>query len=103
MFDLAKANIRTESQSELDQLVAFLKQQSALKIELSGHTDNIGTDTDNLTLSQERIKSVSPYLIKKGIPENRLQAKGCGESKPKATNDTEEGRQKNRRVEFKIL
>ncbi|QHT65959.1 OmpA family protein [Rhodocytophaga rosea] len=102
-FDLAKANLRNESQSELDQLVAFLKQQSALKIELSGHTDNVGSDTDNLTLSQERIKSVRTYLIKKGIPESRLQAKGCGESQPQASNDTEDGRQKNRRVEFKIL
>ena len=74
-----------------------------MNIELGGHTDNVGEDAANKTLSQNRVNSVMTYLTGKSIPPARLKAKGYGESKPIASNDTEDGRQQNRRVEFTIL
>jgi outer membrane protein OmpA-like peptidoglycan-associated protein len=74
-----------------------------LKIELGSHTDSKGSDEYNMRLSENRSKSVVDYLISKGISSSRLVAKGYGETKPIDTNDTEEGRQNNRRTEFKIL
>ncbi|MBC8112399.1 MAG: OmpA family protein [Verrucomicrobia bacterium] len=102
-FDFAKADLRIESQIELDRLVDFLQKNQIINIELTGHTDNIGSDAENLVLSNNRLKSVKNYLIQKGIAEVRLGSKGYGESKPILSNDTEEGRQHNRRVEFRIL
>lgn len=101
-FDLGKYNLRKESFSELNRLVKLLKTNSEISIDVIGHTDNQGDDGSNMTLSKNRAKSVVDYLIKNGINASRINAVGKGESKPVASNKTEEGRQKNRRVEFLI-
>ena len=101
-FDFNKSTLRPESVYELTQLINLLKETPNLKIELSGHTDNVGTASYNLKLSEERAKAVVDYLISKGINSSRLTYKGYGFEQPVATNDTEEGRQLNRRTEFKI-
>ena len=102
-FDFDKATLRPESTNELQRLVKLMKDNSSLKIEISGHTDSKGTKDYNLGLSENRAKAVVDYLVKEGIKVSRLSFKGYGESQPVATNDTEEGRQLNRRTEFKIL
>ncbi len=102
-FESGKWDLRTESYPELDRLVDFLRTNTGVRIALAGHTDNVGADASNLTLSQNRINSVEAYLVAKGIDKARLTAKGFGETRPIATNDTEEGRQQNRRVEFMIV
>jgi outer membrane protein OmpA-like peptidoglycan-associated protein len=102
-FDFGKYDLRPESYPELDRLAEFLKSNTSLRIELGGHTDNVGKDADNLTLSQNRVNSVMSYVASRGVDAARLTAKGYGETKPVNTNDTEEGRQQNRRVEFTIL
>lgn len=102
-FDHDQATLRKESVAELDRLIQLLEDLPRLKIEIAGHTDNSGSDSYNLKLSQRRAKSVVDFLIKKGIGQERLTAKGYGESKPIDTNETEEGKQKNRRTEFTIL
>jgi outer membrane protein OmpA-like peptidoglycan-associated protein len=84
-------------------LVSLLKAYPDMRIEIGGHTDAKGSDSYNLRLSENRAKSVVDYLVSKGLSENRLQYKGYGKMKPIDTNDTEEGRAKNRRVEFKII
>jgi outer membrane protein OmpA-like peptidoglycan-associated protein/tetratricopeptide (TPR) repeat protein len=101
-FDVGKAVLRPESNSELDRLAKLMKDVPGLKIEISGHTDNTGSATVNETLSQSRAEAVVTYLTSKGIPSSRLTAKGYGSSKPVATNNTDEGRQLNRRTEFEI-
>jgi outer membrane protein OmpA-like peptidoglycan-associated protein len=102
-FDFDKATIRPESANELDRLIKLLQDNPTLKIELGSHTDSKGSDEYNMKLSDNRSKSVVDYLITKGIPAGRLVAKGYGETKPIDTNDTDAGRQNNRRTEFKIL
>lgn len=102
-FDFDKATIRPESANELDRLIKLLTDNPTLKIELGSHTDSKGSDDYNQKLSQSRSQSVVTYLITKGISTDRLVAKGYGESAPIAKNDTEEGRQLNRRTDFKIL
>ncbi|PBQ32112.1 hypothetical protein CNR22_10125 [Sphingobacteriaceae bacterium] len=102
-FDFDKSTIKPESQSELNRLIKLLKDNPALKIELSSHTDDVGSDEYNTRLSFSRSNSVVDYLIAKGISPARLIPKGYGESAPIDKNDTEEGRQNNRRTEFKIL
>lgn len=102
-YDFDKATLRNESKSELERLVQLMNENKTMKIELSSHTDNKGTDQYNVKLSQARAQSVVDYLIEKGISKDRLVAKGYGESKAVALNDTGEGRQQNRRTEFKIL
>jgi outer membrane protein OmpA-like peptidoglycan-associated protein len=102
-FDFGKATLRPESYPELDRLLGYMAQNSKMKIELSGHTDNVGSDDANLKLSDDRAKAVVEYLISKGVEVERVVAKGYGKTKPVGTNDTEEGRQLNRRVEFTIL
>lgn len=102
-FDFAQATLRSESFQELDRVYNLLSDNGTIEIELSGHTDNVGSDEINNTLSQSRADAVKDYLVKKGINESRIISKGYGKSNPVATNDTEEGRQFNRRVEFKIL
>jgi outer membrane protein OmpA-like peptidoglycan-associated protein/dipeptidyl aminopeptidase/acylaminoacyl peptidase len=102
-YDFDKATLRSESMSELERLVLLLNENPTLAIELSSHTDDKGTDEYNQRLSQLRAQSVVDFLISKGIANSRLVAKGYGEIMPVATNDTEEGRQQNRRTEFKIL
>ncbi len=102
-FDFDKATLRPESTAELDRLTKMLNDIPTLKIEISGHTDNYGSDEYNLKLSADRAKAVVDYLISKGISSDRLTSAGYGESQPIATNETNEGRQKNRRTEFKVL
>lgn len=102
-FDFDKATIRPESANELDRLIKLLNDNPTLKIELGSHTDSKGSDDYNMRLSDSRSKSVVDYLITKGISAGRLVAKGYGETKPIDTNDTDAGRQNNRRTEFKIL
>ena len=101
-FDVGKAILRPESNSELDRLVKLMKDVPGLKIEISGHTDNTGSATINETLSQSRAEAVVTYLTSKGIASSRLTAKGYGSSKPVAPNNTDDGRQLNRRTEFEI-
>jgi OOP family OmpA-OmpF porin len=102
-FDFGKATLRAESFPELEELVSFLNNREEVKIEIAGHTDNVGKDADNLKLSQQRAESIRNYLIKKGIEGSRIIANGYGASLPIADNDTDEGRQKNRRTEVRIL
>ncbi len=102
-FDFDKATLRQESFPELDRVVELLNKNPNIKVEISGHTDSKGSDEYNKKLSHARAKSVVEYLISKGISAVRLTYKGYGEEQPVATNDTEEGRQMNRRVEFKVI
>ncbi len=102
-FDYDKATLRPESTAELDRLIALLNQYTRLKIEISGYTDNRGSQTYNQTLSEARSKSVVDYLVAHGIAAARLTYKGYGMGNPIATNETDEGRQLNRRTEFKII
>ena len=102
-FDFGKATLRETSFPDLNRIVDLLNKYADMTIEISGHTDNVGSDAANQALSQNRAKSVLDYLVSKGIAPERLVSKGLGEAKPVATNDTEEGRQKNRRVEFTIV
>lgn len=102
-FDFNKATLKEESFPELDRVIAFLKDNKNMQIEINGHTDNVGGDDYNLKLSDDRSKSVYDYLMSKGIDGARLKYKGYGETKPVSTNDTEEGKAMNRRVEFVIL
>ena len=102
-FDFAKYSLREESTSELGRLTQLLINTPTLRIEISGHTDNKGSAETNQKLSENRAKAVVDYLIQHGINSNRLEYKGYGFTQPIATNDNEEGRQLNRRTEFKIL
>jgi outer membrane protein OmpA-like peptidoglycan-associated protein/tetratricopeptide (TPR) repeat protein len=102
-FDTNKFDLKPESVAELQKLVDFLNVNPTLKIEISGHTDNVGNDELNQTLSENRAKAVYQYLVQNGINASRLQYKGYGKTQPIATNDTDEGRSKNRRTEFKII
>ncbi|MBI3501907.1 MAG: PD40 domain-containing protein [Bacteroidetes bacterium] len=102
-FDFNKSNIRKESNVELDKIVKLLKDKPEIHVEISGHTDNKGNEKQNQKLSQSRASAVMDYLVKKGISKTRLAAKGYGMSQPVASNDTDAGRQLNRRVEMKIL
>jgi outer membrane protein OmpA-like peptidoglycan-associated protein len=102
-FDFDKTSLTPESTPELDRVVNFLQQNSSIQVEIAGHTDNKGSDDYNLNLSQGRAQAVVDYLTDNGIDPGRLVAKGYGEGSPVATNDTEEGRQTNRRVEVKVI
>jgi len=102
-FDTNKFDLKTESLAELEKLVDFMNLNPTLKIEISGHTDNVGSDQTNQVLSENRAKSVYQYLVSSKIDASRLVYKGYGETQPIAANDTDEGRQKNRRTEFKII
>ena len=102
-FDSGKAELRSESFTELDKLQKLLSENPTLQVEISGHTDNVGKDTDNLALSQKRAAAVVAYLVEKGANAAHIKSIGYGETKPILSNDTEENRQLNRRIEMKIL
>lgn len=102
LFAQAKTDILPESYPELDLVVSFLKENPKIRIELMGHTDGRGVHADNVTLSQQRVNKVKEYLVSKGIEPRRISGKGFGGSKPIASNDTEDSRRINRRVEFVI-
>jgi outer membrane protein OmpA-like peptidoglycan-associated protein/tetratricopeptide (TPR) repeat protein len=101
-FDFNSFTLTNESKMVLDQLIEFLHENSSIHIEIQGHTDNIGNDADNLKLSENRAQSVYNYLITSNIHASRLTFRGYGKTMPVATNDTEEGRAKNRRTVFVI-
>ena len=102
-FDFDKWDLRPESFVELDRVVKLLKDNPAVAIEMSAHTDSYGSDEYNFKLSDNRARSVMEYILSKGIATDRITSHGYGETMPVAPNDTPENRQLNRRVEFKIL
>ncbi len=102
LFEQGKTNLLPQSYPELDVIVSFLKSNPSVKIELGGHTDNRGIAAQNVKLSHARVEKVKAYLVSKGVQGKRISGKGYGGSKPVASNDTEETRQLNRRVEFTI-
>ncbi len=102
-FRINKANLKLESYDILDEIVNLMKENPDLRIEVLGHTDNTGSRSINNRLSENRAKTVVSYLIEKGISSERLLAKGFGDSKPVASNRTDEGRKKNRRTEFSFF
>ncbi len=102
-FETGKADLKNESFPVLDELVAYLNRKDDERIEIGGHTDNVGKPAANILLSMERAKSVMAYLITKGIDANRLTAKGYGSAVPVVSNATAAGKAINRRTEVKIL
>ncbi|WMJ72052.1 OmpA family protein [Cytophagaceae bacterium ABcell3] len=103
-FDFNRASLQKESESELNKLLRIVKNNPRIKIEIQGHTDSKGTAEYNLDLSQRRAEGVVKWLVDKGVPSDRLIAKGYGLSRPLVSNDDEEeGRELNRRTEFLIL
>lgn len=102
-FETASAALKDASKVELNKLKEMLEQNPTVRIQLNGHTDNVGEDTDNLKLSNDRAYAVLNYLVAEGIAKERLQAKGYGETKPRASNESPEGRANNRRTEFEII
>lgn len=101
-FDFSKWALRPESYYELSKLVDTLKKYPKLEIIIQAHTDNVGSDIYNHNLSEKRASSVVQYLISQGVFSHQISSKGFGESTPLSTNDTYEGRQINRRIEFKV-
>ncbi|MFQ5447168.1 MAG: OmpA family protein [Saprospiraceae bacterium] len=102
-FETGSAALKNASLVELNRLRKLLKDNPALKIQINGHTDNVGTEADNLTLSENRAKAVYDFLVENGIDADRLRYKGFGEAWPIAPNDTKAGRRQNRRTEFVII
>ncbi|MFT3886496.1 MAG: OmpA family protein [Flavobacteriales bacterium] len=102
-FEFAKATLTPASEAELDKLVDLLTDYPLMRIEIEGHTDDVGSDAANLKLSDDRAKAVVDYLVKKKIGKERLTWKGYGETKPLKPNTSEENRALNRRVEFRVV
>lgn len=102
-FDTNKATIKPESQALLDASAEFFKQQPDLRSVIAGHTDSVGKDVSNLSLSKRRAEAVKAALIQRGVAAGRLQAIGLGETLPIASNSTDVGRAENRRVEFLLV
>lgn len=103
LFDYTKASLREESFSTLDRTIRLMNSLESLEIEISGHTDNISSAEHNQMLSEERAREVMKYLVRMGIDGERLKYKGYGFAQPVASNDSEKGRQLNRRTELKVL
>lgn len=102
-FDVDKFDLKEKSVTELQKILRFLKENPSLRVEISGHTDNSGSEAYNLQLSQKRAQAVYDYLVSHGVDRARLTPKGYGSNQPIADNTTEEGRQKNRRIQFKLI
>ncbi|MFL5308104.1 MAG: OmpA family protein [Polyangia bacterium] len=102
-FDTAKATIRPDSFAQLDAVVDFMVHKKNARVEISGHTDNVGNAKANKVLSEKRAEACRNYIVSKGVDKQRLDAIGFGDEHPIASNDTDEGRQKNRRIEAKEL
>ncbi len=102
-FAFASTELSNESYPELRRLVKFLKENPKVTFEVQGHTDNVGSAERNMELSNERAQKVADFLVGDGIEKNRMHVVGFGMTKPVASNSSAEGRQKNRRVEFKII
>ncbi len=103
LFKTNSAEIDKKSYAVLDAAVAVLQQFPEVRMEVQGHTDDVGDDAKNMTLSQDRAQSVVNYLISKGVAADRLVAKGYGETKPEVPNDSKENQSRNRRVEFQLI
>jgi outer membrane protein OmpA-like peptidoglycan-associated protein len=102
LFAFNQATLNSSASTNLDKLSVILKEYPDTDIEIQGHTDSKGTDEYNMTLSEKRASSVASYLRGKGISNSRIRTKGFGETAPVASNDTEDGRAQNRRVNFLI-
>lgn len=102
-FDTNKSNVKGTSATTLDKLAAIFNEYPNSNILIEGHTDSAGSDEYNFSLSQQRAESVTNYLIEKGLSSNRFSTKWYGEEQPKASNETAEGKAKNRRVELAIV
>jgi outer membrane protein OmpA-like peptidoglycan-associated protein len=103
LFEFGSAQLKSVSRLELDRLAKLLEENQQLRIQVQGHTDNIGSPKENQRLSEARAQAVFDYLVAAGIPAVRLNYKGFGETDPIAPNETEEGRKQNRRTEFIIV
>lgn len=101
-FDFDQARIEPGSRPTLDEIAAILRRHPDVKVVVLAHTCNMGSEEYNLDLSERRAKSVKAYLVKRGVPPPSIRFRGKGFSEPIASNDTEEGRVKNRRVEFRL-
>ncbi|HZB13566.1 MAG TPA: OmpA family protein [Chryseolinea sp.] len=102
-FDLDKYDLKSKSIPELQKIIRFMQENPQIKVEVSGHTDNLGQPAYNKQLSEKRAQSVYNYLVQQGIDKDRLVPIGYGQAKPLADNTSEQGRQQNRRIEFRIL
>ncbi|RDV16907.1 hypothetical protein DXT99_02030 [Pontibacter diazotrophicus] len=102
-FDTGKYNLERKSKTELNKLIKLLQQNEKVRLEIAGHTDDVGSDSDNKVLSERRAKAVVDYLSSNGISKDRLRYKGYGEAKPVQPNTSEENRQLNRRIEMLVL
>lgn len=102
-FELNKARLTEKSIKTISHIATLLKENPEVRVKIGGHTDDLGDDTHNLNLSQQRVDAVKNSLISMDISEHRIDAIGYGETQPLVSNDTEENRRKNRRVEFKIV
>ncbi len=101
-FDFDKSNIRKDAAPVLDEAAATLKAEGGVLVIVEGHTDSKGSDSYNEKLSERRASAVRDYLVKRGLPADRIKTEGFGESKPVASNDTDDGRAQNRRVELRV-
>jgi outer membrane protein OmpA-like peptidoglycan-associated protein len=102
-FNTGESTLRESSYETLKELKKLLEEKASLKVMIAGHTDSRGDKASNQKLSEARAQAVVDYLVKEGVDRSRLKAKGFGESRPIASNDTPEGRQKNRRTEVRVL
>lgn len=102
-FDFAKYDLKPEFRPVLDNLATTLNEYNQTRIEVTGHTDSVGSDAANMTLSQNRANSVAGYLGSRGVASSRMVVTGAGESRPVASNDTDAGRAENRRVEITLV
>ena len=102
-FDTGKSLLKTEEKTKLQGIINYLKDHPEQNVEISGHTDDVGTIEHNLELSDSRAKSVKNYFVSQGIVGSRMTTMGFGKSQPMATNESEAGKQENRRVEIKFI
>ena len=103
LFEQGLFTLMTGADAELDRVVDMLNKYPTMEILIGGHSDNQGEWESNMKLSADRVQTVKEYLVAKGIPDARIQTKAWGPSRPVASNETEEKRKLNRRVEFSIL
>ncbi|NOS91996.1 MAG: OmpA family protein [Cyclobacteriaceae bacterium] len=103
IFEMGRAVINSKSYSSLDEVVAMMKDNTKVVIQLEGHTDNIGNAEKNMKLSQDRVEAVKKYLVSKGIDKNRVKTKAFGGTQPLSNERTEEAKALNRRVEMRVL
>jgi OOP family OmpA-OmpF porin len=102
-FEFDKTRLRPDAETILDWAVGILKKYPEMQVEIAGHTDSIGSEEYNQRLSEGRAQAVKDYFVEHGVPESQMSVMGYGESEPRDTNDTAEGRERNRRVELRIL